>query len=169
MELRGQNPMGIFGWRYCLDVRRPIISDLEANSPAIASLNSQISSLPAGIKYGAILYDGADIGCLQHYWDIGWDFYATVWDASPDPLTEGTLQSKNYVLGDGGAETDVAFLGDGIVPLSSQRIDLLSSFPAAGNYRPVSRTNGRGDLHVEETDRTADIDSGLHLVANWWL
>jgi len=72
-------------------------------------------------------------------------------------------------LGSGKTEFSSEYLGDGIVPLSSQQIDQISGFPASGNYRFTSYNNGRDDLHVEETKRTTYIINGLNLVSTWWL
>ncbi len=169
-ELNGSR--AIFGFKTLspeegLDVRRPTIGDLADNSPAIAALNQSVVHLPPGISYGAMIYRSVPIGVIQRWIGIG---LVSVWESNADPLTDGSTQSRNFVLGVNQTERARIFLGDGIVPANSQRLVNIRGFPGrtyrSFNFIPATRF--AWTIHVEETGQTAQLRDSLSSLTRWW-
>jgi subtilisin-like proprotein convertase family protein len=144
---------------HSLDVRRPTIKFLADNSSQITSLNGGISQLPSGLAFGLVEFQGVRLGILHSLYDA-FDYY-------PPPsgvARQFTLQARNYILEGEAIET---FVGDGIVPLNSQRLHTLSGYPY-GALPTNRRQTASGIVHIGETEQTARVESVLHNIANWW-
>ena len=144
-----------------LDVRRPTISDLADDSPAIDKLNSGITLLPAAIQYGQIVYRGLDLGILKT--DIPlFDDYSIFGDGICDQVS---TEAERFMLGD---NMPSQYPGDGVLPGASQRYFNLPRF--SGDPTKLHRLGvDSGIMHTEETEQEAHISAVLAaMMGSWW-
>jgi len=144
-----------------LDVRRPTISDLADDSPAIDNLNPDITRLPPAIQYGQIVYGGLDLGILRTDIPV-FDEYSIFGDGICDQLS---TEAERFMLGD---KTPSKYPGDGAVPAASQRYFNLSGF--SGDRTKLHRLGvDSGILHTQETAQEAHISAVLAtMMGSWW-
>lgn len=136
--------------KYRMDMQAPSIDFLSPDSSSIQDLNDDISQL-ANITLGQLTYQGTQFGILSR--DAGladfYDLYAYRSLFSGDHPHPDTL---NYVQA---GQTRASLIGDGIVPVDSQRLSLLvneQGISMASQYTHQSNT-----LHTEETSQVSDI------------
>ena len=155
-----------------LDVRFPTINDLSDNSAEVAAVNAAIGNLPTSVNYGAITYTGVEIGLLARnvYWNgiQTWFDYSIFANATQTyswvgpKVSSQANQAEDYILGSG--NTPMNYLGDGIVPLPSQRYDDITGFPAT-KLPPFAHSGTT--IHTEETGQEAHISDALKTLINW--
>jgi hypothetical protein len=145
-----------------LDVRFPTINDLSDDSTEVAALNAAIGNLPPTVSYGAITYTGVEIGLLKQYYGL---FKYSIFANSTQgnlPIVAVSSQAEDYMLDAGIAP--VSYLGDGTVPLPSQRYDDITGFPAT-KIPPFPHTGST--VHTEETGQKTDMDDALKTLIGW--
>ena len=146
-----------------LDVRRPVIDDVSDVAPgAVPSLNDTIGNLPRGISYGAITYTGVTLGHLARI-GLGFDYYLFPSDPNARLGEQVSTEAEDAMLDAGKDPKD--YLGDGIVPVQSQRYDDIPGFPAS-KLAPFPHDNDV--LHTEETDWELHMTSALNSLLDWW-
>jgi pimeloyl-ACP methyl ester carboxylesterase len=146
-----------------LDVRRPTISDLSDDSSAISSLSSSIANLPSNLKYGAITYTGVEFGLLKRDAVLGFD-YSIFADATQtyNVGPKVSTQAETYILGTG--NTPLSYLGDGIVPVTSQRYDDIPGF-SGSTFTPFTHTGST--IHTDEPGQETHMSDALNTLINW--
>jgi len=144
-----------------LDVRRPTISDLADDSPAIDKLNPGITLLPAAIQYGQIVYRGFDLGILKIDIPV-FDEYSVFGDGVCDQLSS---EAESFILG---TNAPSQYPGDGVVPVASQRYFNLPGF--SGDPTKLHRLRvDSGIIHTQETEQEAHISAVLAaMMGSWW-
>jgi pimeloyl-ACP methyl ester carboxylesterase len=147
-----------------LDVRRPTIGFLASGSPNIKQLATSVKNLPTGLQYGTLRFTNATFGILHD-------------TASPNGAA-GTLDvlrgstgiamyfwvphhlsstASNAVCMRVSAQN---FLGDGIVPATSQTFT---------STKPIKDfTIGAGILHADETSHMVTIRVAMMNLVGWW-
>jgi pimeloyl-ACP methyl ester carboxylesterase len=161
-----------------LDIRAPSVNYLSDQSQAIINLNSVIGHLP-NISYATLVYNGAEFGILARVplMTNGYSIFDRQGADAGDQVSKGNNSAQEAILGNAnntGAppETD-AYLGDGIVPATRQRLDNIDGWSRAlvpmdeRNNGRVSRGDGiatHGVLHTEEPDQVEDITNALNAV-----
>ena len=152
-----------------LDVRRPTIDDVSDVSPgAVSFLNDTITNLPRGVSYGAITYTGVNLGRLARALKIkgvstGFDYFLFPSDPDARLGEQVSTKAEDQLLDEGRDPKD--YLGDGIVPVESQRFDDIPGFPGS-KLPPFSK--GNDVLHTEETGWEVHITSALNSLLDWW-
>ena len=130
-----------------LDVRRPTVDDLSDLSSSIVALKTSATALPATISYYGIAYNGYSLGTL----DPSYNIFTGLLPFVP-PFT---ADCKTNLLSAG--KTPANYLGDGIVPTTSQKFPGKTSLQISKNM-----------LHNDETDQSTDILNGLGKVCGWF-
>jgi pimeloyl-ACP methyl ester carboxylesterase len=130
-----------------LDVRRPTIDYLSTDSPSIDALNNSIANLPTAIRYGAIVFEGNNIGYLARARKLGLEYKYSVFDQSGnlDSCILSTETQSSVLNGKNPDDSD--YYGDGIVPTESQQY-------GDATVRLVSFDR----LHTEETNALVNGD-----------
>ncbi len=150
--------------KYQMDLQVPSIDFLSPESSSIQSLNNNLSNLDELI-IGQLVYEGTTFGILSK--DAGlsdfYDLYAYgTWFAGDHPHPD-TLR---FIEND---QTRASFIGDGIVPSYSQKLNLL--LDQEGIVVTKQRTqNTTNILHTEETSQVSDINwlfEGLYQNLGW--
>lgn len=144
-----------------LDVRRPTISDLADDSPAIDKLNRGIPLLPAAIQYGQIVYSGLDLGILKTDIPV-FDEYSVFGDGICDQVSS---EAERFMLGD---NPPSQYSGDGVLPVATQRYFSLPGF--SGEPTKLHRLQvDSGIIHTQETEQEAHISAVLAaMIGSWW-
>ena len=164
--------LGISNNKDTLDVRRPVIMDMDAGSDAIVNLNdpAQVAKLPPQVIYGEIVYAKADLGVLKLK-----PIRVSVFDSAIFPnLSEA---ARTYLLGAGKAPND--FVGDGLIWWENQYFTKLSGFPAPG-YPPApppatdqntilrKYVTDRDVVHTDAPVQVDDLRAQLRLIVPSW-
>lgn len=134
-----------------LDLKSPTIDFLSEASPAINTLNSNISRLPK-IQLTEMSYDQIKFGCLGG--DVidsdkgcGYDIFGKIVQNKP------TNTGLNAVLN---GRTREALVGDGIVTVNSQKMTGLKGWNrAVKSYAKTKR------VHIAETEQILDLTTAL--------
>lgn len=144
-----------------LDLRSPTINFLATGSNEINKLNAEIGQLPKDIVYAEIVSSEVPFGNLSK--DIIRSYQ--VW-----PKDEGSLvgrkyfsdAARNYILnGVSKEQKDTVYDGDGIVPVTSQRMSQFPGFPVkAKTSDPL-----KGVYHIDEPKQWNKIDDALKEMA----
>lgn len=155
-----------------LDVRRPVIMDMDDRSQAISDLNAQdqVARLPAKVRYGEILYANADLGLLLRGSLKGYSVFHT---AKAPTLS---VKAREYLIGHVEPKN---LKGDGLIPVDKQWFTSLPGFPAPGYPpadAPATAQNTIGRLvvtdrevvHTEAPSQVDDIRAQLRLIVPDW-
>lgn len=135
---------------YQMDLQSPSIDLLSPESSAIQDLNSNLMSLD-DLVIGQLAYQGTDFGILSKDAGIsGYDLYAYRALFSGDHPHPETLR---YIEN---GQTRASFIGDGIVPVYSQKLSLLLERQGISITKEDTQTDAN-ILHTEETERVTDI------------
>jgi pimeloyl-ACP methyl ester carboxylesterase len=131
-----------------IDVRGPTITYLNPDSVQIAQLILGGRNLPSNIKYGEIRYTGVDLGILQREKHAGVVIEYSVFDKPfLDVCYQLSKKAEKAILIN---KTPADYIGDGIVPASSQRY-------GAAKFKATVK-NGRV-LHTQEPRKTKHIST----------
>ena len=138
---------------YQMDLQSPSIDFLSPGSPEILSLNSDLTSLD-GLIIGQLAYQGTDFGVLSKsaglFGNELYDLYAYRAIFGGDHPHPETLR---YIEN---GQTRASFIGDGIVPVYSQKLSLLLERQGISIAKEDTQTDVN-ILHTEETERVTDI------------
>jgi len=129
---------------YAMDLLAPSIDFLSPSSPDITSLNDNLFSLE-NLVIGQLSYAGTEFGQLASNYDL-YDY--GVWFSGDHPHSS----SLRYV--EDGA-TRASLIGDGIVPVNSQKLSLLLALDA--REVDVELASPARVLHTDETGRVSDL------------
>ncbi|ABM02271.1 peptidase domain protein [Psychromonas ingrahamii 37] len=150
---------------YQMDLQAPGIDFLSPDSSSIKNLNENLSGM-MNLTTGALVYEGTEFGLLgedvKFLFDYDlYDYHSGVGDhPHPDTLT--------YIEN---GQTRASFIGDGIVPVYSQKLSLLlENKGLVVTKEGVNKTSNI--LHTEETSQVTDIDwlfEGLYPTLGWGL
>ena len=146
-----------------LDLRKPTIDLLSTVSEEVTALSQTRESLQLrDIRLTALGYDGEYLGHLDKVFGISYfTWNQSGYDAGP----QFSSLSKGYVLCPGSiqncakTESDSEFLGDGIVPSSSQAPTEI--------YAPSEIQTKGGVLHIDEPKQRDDLKQALDELGAW--
>ena len=169
-------PFSSYKTKDTLDVRRPVIMDMDDRSTAIATLNdpTQVANLPPKVMYGEVVYAKVDLGVL-----VSNPPYSAF--SNSQILTSlcptVSVAAKTYILGAGKLPDD--FPGDGLIRWENQYFTKLSGFPAPG-YPPApppatdqntilrKYVTDRSVVHTEAPLQVDDLRAQLRLIVPSW-
>ncbi|ESS71284.1 peptidase domain-containing protein [Methyloglobulus morosus KoM1] len=133
-----------------INLKIPTINFLSDSSTEITTLNANVDKLPA-IKFTQIVYDKLNFGCL------GGGFFDTETSCGFNMFTNAAGPSDaglNTIL-NGRARS--SFVGDGIVPVVSQRMSGL-----VGWNQPIRNFRYTKRIHTAEPKRVLDLSRALN-------
>lgn len=140
------------GLEYQMELQAPSVDFLSPESEAITKLNNNISQLST-LVIGQLTYSGTTFGILSKdaglakYYDLY--KYGTLFAGDhPHPDTLRYIEN---------GETRESFIGDGIVPVKSQRLSYLLENEGI-NITVAGNQDAPNILHTEETKRVSDIN-----------
>lgn len=141
-----------------IDVRAPGINFLSDASPQIKELNRNIKNLPL-IIFTELTYDRINFGCLGNSLTnresgCGYDIFNEIIRPSNNGL--------NFVLN---GRSRAALRGDGIVPISFQKMSILPGWKL-----PIRAFNKNSVVHIEESKQVRDLSialSNIYRRLNW--
>jgi hypothetical protein len=150
------SPLAGFFYSYRIDFRRPTINYMGTSSGPLATLNGGGSTLPATVKYGTLVFDGATLGLLDQ--SHAYNVFTGLKELGITYYPALTLDASNAVCN---FSPISGYRGDGIVPMSAQ------TFVAAGINVSLFK-NSMGILHLDETGQLLSIRSAMNGLVNWW-
>jgi pimeloyl-ACP methyl ester carboxylesterase len=153
-----------FGLEYQMDLQAPSVDYLSPESSSIQDLNLNLLSL-SQLIIGQLAYEGTSFGVLSK--DAGlsdfYDLYAyNTWFAGDHPHPETLKYIEN-------GQTRASFIGDGIVPVYSQKLSLLLEKEGLKVAKKGTQSTAN-ILHTEETKQVSDINwlfKGLYTSLGW--
>ncbi len=173
-----RDPTFMWSNKPTLDVRRPVIMDMDDRSAAIASLNAptNVANLPPKIIYGEIIYSRVSLGVLStgaKGYSVFSGFKGTgIWKILSTP-------ARTEIIGSGRSISEASYPGDGLIPEVKQHFTMLPGFPAPG-YPPVPAAatgqntiprlivKDREVVHTEAPSQSPDIRSQLRRIVPAW-
>ena len=169
-------PFSSYKTKDTLDVRRPVIMDMDDRSTAIATLNdpTQVANLPPKVMYGEVVYAKVDLGVLVS--DPPYSAFSNS-QILTSLCPTVSVAAKTYILGAGKLPDD--FPGDGLIRWENQYFTKLSGFPAPG-YPPApppatdqntilrKYVTDRSVVHTEAPLQVDDLRAQLRLIVPSW-
>ncbi len=148
------------GLKYKMDLQAPSVDFLSPESPSVQSLNNSLLTLD-NLIIGQLAYQGTAFGILSKKPNYDLYDYGT-WFSGDHPHPDTLRYIEN-------GQTRASFIGDGIVPVYSQKLSLLLEKEGIEVTKQDINKNSN-ILHTEETSVVSDINwlfEGLYPILGW--